>query len=71
MKRGGELYGWAQEAAIKACREDTGLIGVVGYKATTVAIMAAYMQGGIDALADEIAHMQSQGAISQADGSAV
>lgn len=73
MKKGAELFAWAQAKATEACGKDSGLLGHTGWTAATVAIAEAYMQGGIDALADEIAHIKSQaveGAVAQADGSA-
>lgn len=70
MKKGPELLKWAEQRAKEATANDFDLIGVSGFTATTAAIAEAYMLGGIDALADEIARIRSQGAISQADGSA-
>ncbi len=69
MKQGRELYTWAVARAKVAAADDFDLIGVSGYSATTLAIMEAYLQGGVDALADEVGRAKTHGAVSQADGS--
>lgn len=55
MKAGRELYEWAQSKASEAGGKDTGLLGHTGWTHITLAIAEAYVQGGIDALAEEIA----------------
>ena len=70
MKQGMELLRWASEQAKAAAVKDSELIGA-SWNATTVAIAEAYLLGGVDALADEVVRAKSQGAVSQADGSAL
>lgn len=72
MKQGPELLKWAEAQAAVCTAKDAQLIGA-HWEATTAAIAEAYLLGGIDALADEIARIKSDarsGAVPQADGSA-
>lgn len=54
MRAGTALFKWAQDKASEAGGKDTGLLGHTGWTHITLAIAEAYVQGGIDALADEI-----------------
>lgn len=54
MKQGAELYKWAQEKARAAAGKDTGLLSGADWAHISLAIAEAYVQGGIDALADEV-----------------
>jgi hypothetical protein len=49
-----ELLAWARIEAKRAAGADTGLLLGATWGFVTAAIAAAYLRGGIDALADEI-----------------
>lgn len=71
MKHGTELYKWAQMKAAAAAGSDSELMGSVAWPRVTLAISEAYMQGGIDALADEVTRDRSidpSSSLDQADG---
>lgn len=74
MKQGPELLRWAEAQAVAAATSDFDLIGISGFKETTAAIANAYLLGGVEALADEIARIKReavQGAVPHADGMAI
>lgn len=59
MKQGPELLRWA-EAQAKACTaKDAALIGA-HWEETTATIANAYLLGGVEALADEIARIKRE-----------